>query len=53
MAFDLVTTYGIACIPVSVFYAGKVKPNLLRVCFAKTEQSLNQGAAILNSIQGL
>jgi len=53
MAFDLVTTYGIACIPVSVFYAGNVKPNLLRVCFAKTEQSLNQGAAILNSIQGL
>lgn len=53
MAFELVTNYGIACIPVSVFYAGQEQPQLLRICFAKSEQSLNQGAQILKSIQGL
>jgi methionine aminotransferase len=53
LAKYLVIHKGIACIPVSVFYAGDVKPNLLRICFAKTEQSLNRGADILKSIQGL
>ena len=52
-AVRITKEHKVASIPVSVFYAGQEQPQLLRICFAKSEQSLNQGAQILKSIHGL
>ena len=41
---------GIAAIPVSVFYREPPAHNVLRFCFAKSEQTLAQGAEILSSL---
>ncbi len=40
----------IASIPISVFYNNGVDYQLLRFCFAKSEETLKRGAEILNSI---
>jgi len=40
----------IASIPISVFYNNGVYHQLLRFCFAKSEETLKRGAEILNSI---
>ncbi|RYZ94072.1 MAG: aminotransferase class I/II-fold pyridoxal phosphate-dependent enzyme [Moraxellaceae bacterium] len=49
----LVEQQGIAVIPISVFYQQPLaNQRLIRVCFAKTEQTLQQAAACLTAIQG-
>lgn len=40
----------IASIPISVFYNNGLDHQLLRFCFAKSEETLKRGAEILNSI---
>jgi methionine aminotransferase len=41
----------LASIPVSVFYHQKTDHKVLRFCFAKSEETLMRGAAILNKIK--
>ncbi len=41
----------LASIPVSVFYNQKTDHKVLRFCFAKSEETLMRGAAILNEIE--
>ena len=41
----------LASIPVSVFYSQRTDHKVLRFCFAKSEETLMRGAAILNKIQ--
>ncbi|GEQ84673.1 aminotransferase [Patiriisocius marinistellae] len=49
-AENLTKEYGVATIPTSVFNANKEDFKQIRVCFAKTEVTLNEAAAILNRI---
>lgn len=49
-ARQLTTKNGIASIPLSVFYDNKLDHNVLRFCFAKTNDTLKQAANILNNI---
>lgn len=49
-AKQLTTKNGIASIPLSVFYDNKLDHNVLRFCFAKTNETLKQAADILNRI---
>ena len=52
MSHWLVQTQGIAVIPISVFYQKPVTgQRLIRLCFAKTEQTLQHAAACLTAIQ--
>lgn len=46
-ADELLTQAGVATIPVSVFYANPPPLTLLRLCFAKRDETLDQGAARL------
>jgi methionine aminotransferase len=47
----LITEYGVAVIPPSVFYVKSVEgKKLLRICFAKTDETLEKGMKILQSI---
>ena len=46
----LTKDYGLATIPTSVFNKNKEDFKLLRVCFAKTDSTLEKAASILNSI---
>jgi methionine aminotransferase len=46
----LTTEAGVACIPVSVFYASPPQQNVLRFCFAKDSQTLERAAEILCGI---
>ncbi|MBN1271654.1 MAG: methionine aminotransferase [Candidatus Aminicenantes bacterium] len=46
----LTKEYGVASIPVSVFYPRPVDFKVLRFCFAKTEETLEKAAAILSNI---
>ena len=50
LAVRLIKEKGIAAIPVSVFYREPPAHKVLRFCFAKSEQTLAQGAAILSSL---
>lgn len=49
-AIKLIETYGIAAIPVSVFYNVPVHNNVLRFCFAKQDETLNKAGEILRKI---
>lgn len=49
-AKELTIKKGIASIPLSVFYDNKLDHKVLRFCFAKTNDTLEQAAAILNEI---
>jgi methionine aminotransferase len=49
-ATRLVTEHGIATIPMSVFWQDHRNHNQLRLCFAKTQDTLDKAATILNSI---
>jgi len=40
----------IASIPISVFYGNKLDHKALRFCFAKSDETLLKGAAVLNSL---
>ncbi|MDC9722800.1 MAG: methionine aminotransferase [Urechidicola sp.] len=46
----LVTEFGIASIPLSVFNVNNQDDKMLRFCFAKTDDTLKQAAEILNKI---
>lgn len=46
----LVTEFGIASIPLSVFNENNQDDKMLRFCFAKTDDTLKQAAEILNRI---
>lgn len=50
MAEWLTKEHGVASIPISVFYADKQDQQLLRFCFAKNEDTLQQAANILCKI---
>jgi methionine aminotransferase len=43
----LTREYGVAAIPVSVFYGDQVDNKVIRLCFAKDEQTLTKAAEIL------
>lgn len=49
-AKDMTIKYGVACIPVSVFYSDKRQDQLVRFCFAKTESFLASAASRLCAI---
>lgn len=46
----LTTEFGIASIPLSVFNCNNLDNKVLRFCFAKTDDTLKNAAAILNNI---
>ena len=46
----LVLEHGVASIPTSVFNKNKLNQNVLRFCFAKTDDTLIKAAKILNNI---
>lgn len=50
MAEELTKKFGVASIPVSVFYKDKTDNALLRFCFAKREETLERAGAILRKI---
>lgn len=49
-AKKLIMTNGVATIPISVFYSSKRDDKVLRLCFAKTEETLSQAVQQLNTI---
>ncbi len=49
-AVRLTIEYGIASIPMSVFYHEQEDNHVLRFCFAKKEETLEKAAEILNRI---
>lgn len=46
----LITDFGIATIPLSPFYTEEINSKLIRVCFAKTDDMLIEGAKRLKSV---
>lgn len=50
MAEELTVKHKVASVPVSVFYNDKTDNKLLRFCFAKSEQMLDQAMEILRKI---
>ncbi|MFT4760761.1 MAG: methionine aminotransferase [Saprospiraceae bacterium] len=46
----LIQEHGVATVPVSAFYSSRKNEHVIRVCFAKTEETLAQAAAILKKI---
>lgn len=49
-AVRLIKEFGVASIPVSVFYHEAIDDHVLRFCFAKKEETLEKAAEILNKI---
>jgi methionine aminotransferase len=49
-AKELITTHGVAAIPISVFYNDATDRHMLRFCFAKTDETLIAAAEKLNKI---
>jgi len=49
-AIRLTKEFGVASVPVSVFYHEAMDNNVLRFCFAKKEETLEKAAEILNKI---
>jgi methionine aminotransferase len=48
----LIKNYGVASIPVSAFYADRLDQQVLRLCFAKTNETLEQAAQKLAKLRG-
>jgi len=46
----LTTEYGVAAIPVSVFYTSLQQDHMIRLCFAKTEDVLEEAGKLLRKI---
>lgn len=46
----MTTEWGVAAIPVSVFYSNGSKDKVIRLCFAKTEETLEKAGALLRKI---
>ena len=49
-AKELITKHGVASIPISVFYNDATDRQMLRFCFAKTDETLIAAAEKLNQI---
>ena len=49
-AKELITKHGVAAIPISVFYNDATDRQMLRFCFAKTDETLIDAAEKLNNI---
>jgi methionine aminotransferase len=49
-AKQLILEHGVAAIPVSVFYSSHKQERVIRLCFAKKEETLERAAAILCKI---
>lgn len=49
-AIRITKEYKLATVPVSPFYSSEVNNHTVRVCFAKTEETLDRAAEILNKI---
>jgi methionine transaminase len=49
-AVRLIKEFGVASVPVSVFYHKPTDNKVLRFCFAKKEETLERAAEILNKI---
>jgi len=49
-AKHLTIDHGVAAIPVSVFYSSKKQNGVIRLCFAKTEDVLDQAGKLLKAI---
>ncbi len=48
----LAREFGIATLPLSTFYHDKIKPQMIRVCFAKSNEKLEQAAEkLLNAVK--
>ena len=52
-AEKLVEDYGVAGIPISVFYSSKRQDKCIRFCFAKTEDKLLEAASLLKAVQSI
>lgn len=48
----LTTEYGVAAIPVSVFYSGRRDDKVIRLCFAKKESTLKEAGTRLKKLMG-
>ncbi len=46
----LIVEHGVAAIPVSVFYSSQKDEKVIRLCFAKTEETLEKAGALLRKI---
>ncbi len=46
----LTTEFGVAAIPISVFYSSKRDDKIIRLCFAKTDKILEQAAKLLSKV---
>ena len=46
----LTTEFGVAAIPVSVFYSDGRDDKIIRLCFAKTEEMLEEAGALLQKV---
>jgi methionine aminotransferase len=46
----LILEHGVATIPVSVFYSSHKQEKVIRLCFAKKEETLVKAAAILSKL---
>lgn len=46
----LILEHGVAAIPVSVFYSNRKDERIIRLCFAKKEETLEKAAAILSKL---
>jgi methionine aminotransferase len=46
----LILEHGVATIPVSVFYSSHKQEKIIRLCFAKKEETLTKAAAILSKL---
>ncbi|MFM2157239.1 MAG: hypothetical protein RL516_1988 [Bacteroidota bacterium] len=51
LAIRLIKEFGIASIPVSVFYSSDVDTKMLRFCFAKDNETLQRAAEKIHAIQ--
>lgn len=49
-AKELIVKHGVAAIPISVFYNDATDRNMLRLCFAKTDETLIAAAKKLNTL---
>lgn len=52
-AEKLVEEYGVAGIPISVFYSSKRQDRCIRFCFAKTEDKLLEAASLLKAVDSI
>lgn len=46
----MTTEFGVAAIPVSVFYSDSIDEQIIRLCFAKTDETLKKAGEILQKI---